>query len=48
MESFCSHLILIYALLSAIILSFIGVFWIYAAMLARTAANRYYPGDDTL
>ena len=46
MEGFCSYLILIYALLITIIMNLIGTFWIYAAKLARTAANSSYPGDE--
>ena len=45
MESFCSYLILLYALLITILMNIIGTFWIYAAKLARTAANSYMPGD---
>ena len=45
MESFCSYLILLYALLITIIMNIIGTFWIYAAKLARTAENSHEPGD---
>ena len=46
MESNCSYMILIYALLINIIMNLIGTFWIYAAKLARTAANSHFPGDE--
>ena len=45
MESFCSYLILTYAVLVTIICNIIGSFWIYAAKLSRTAANSYESGD---
>ena len=45
MESFCSKLILTYAVLITIVCNLIGTFWIYAAKLSRTVANSYESGD---